>query len=310
MVSPNRVTPLFDPSPVEVRTRTPAQKEASRRNGALSRGPLTDEGKSRSSLNAVKHGLLARNLTPAADPRGHDVLYRRLHKQLLHELQPRTFSEQALVDALAHDYLQLSRARAMSEILQQGPGLNPEEVKRWEMLQEARRERGAIRSLLAGLKEDRTGNCSAPVARRLAKLIVEQVEGTYEYLNPTEEVTPENELDEYEKGELQQMKDRWARIEPVRARLSDHENVVKLFTGRRHAWSRELKAVRHLLELQLERCRQQIEANITVERVSMQAQETWLKSLAGQPEKLLLIDRYVQGIERSIRLKLAAFDSR
>ena len=38
---------------------TPAQIEASRRNGARSRGPVTEEGKARASRNALKHGLTA-----------------------------------------------------------------------------------------------------------------------------------------------------------------------------------------------------------------------------------------------------------
>ena len=37
----------------------PAQIEASRRNGARSRGPVTEEGKARASRNALKHGLTA-----------------------------------------------------------------------------------------------------------------------------------------------------------------------------------------------------------------------------------------------------------
>ena len=40
-------------------TRSPAQTLASRRNGARSKGPVTEEGKAKASRNAPKHGLCA-----------------------------------------------------------------------------------------------------------------------------------------------------------------------------------------------------------------------------------------------------------
>jgi hypothetical protein len=43
----------------EPRSRSPAQIEASRRNGARSRGSTTPEGNTRASCNALRHGATA-----------------------------------------------------------------------------------------------------------------------------------------------------------------------------------------------------------------------------------------------------------
>src|SRR5690348_9458964 len=49
--------------------RTPAQRRASRENGAKGRGPVTPEGQQKIKLNALKHGLCAATiLLPGEDP--------------------------------------------------------------------------------------------------------------------------------------------------------------------------------------------------------------------------------------------------
>jgi hypothetical protein len=78
--------------------RTERQIEASRVNGAKSKGPVTPEGKRNSSANAIKHGLLAETV----------VLKGELEERFLEviadidqELQPETPIEHALVEKMA-----------------------------------------------------------------------------------------------------------------------------------------------------------------------------------------------------------------
>jgi hypothetical protein len=63
-----------------------ARAEASRRNGAKSRGPKTPEGKARASQNALRHGLRAAKhlVLPAEDPGA----FRAIEAALLEELAP------------------------------------------------------------------------------------------------------------------------------------------------------------------------------------------------------------------------------
>ncbi len=102
--------------------RTPAQAEASRRNGAQGRGPATAAGRARSSRNALKHGLFAKRLAPHRDDAGEQQDYEQQLQGLVDEYQPQSRTEQNLVELLASDYLKLGRIREYTEsVMDPGP---------------------------------------------------------------------------------------------------------------------------------------------------------------------------------------------
>ncbi|MGD9509551.1 MAG: hypothetical protein AB7I59_10940 [Geminicoccaceae bacterium] len=70
---------------------SPAQSEASRLNGTLSSGPVTDAGRARSALNAVRHGLSGRTffLLPDEDP----AEFAAHEAEILAGFQPRDHTE-------------------------------------------------------------------------------------------------------------------------------------------------------------------------------------------------------------------------
>jgi hypothetical protein len=78
--------------------RTEKQIEASRLNGAKSRGPVTREGKAASSQNAVKHGILAENILTKGE---NESEFLDLCTQLHDEFQPATPFEESLVHTMA-----------------------------------------------------------------------------------------------------------------------------------------------------------------------------------------------------------------
>ncbi len=96
--------------------RTEAQAEASRRNGALSRGPATPEGKARSALNGTRHGLCSARffLLPDEDPEAF-ALFVADHVALL---QPRDAAEHRAAERSAQARWRQMRAdRLEAEIL-------------------------------------------------------------------------------------------------------------------------------------------------------------------------------------------------
>jgi hypothetical protein len=90
--------------------RSKSQIEASRRNGAQSHGPVTPEGKHRSSQNAIKHGLSARTVVLCTE---NSSLFEQLEQDYIESLQPTTILELHLVQHIAVAEWRMRRAWAV-----------------------------------------------------------------------------------------------------------------------------------------------------------------------------------------------------
>jgi hypothetical protein len=106
------------------RPRSPAQIEAARRNGARSRGPVTPEGKLRSSANALKHGLSALHHLVLEDEDPQEL--EGLTGRLLGETGAADELEARLVRRLAVAFWKGERAERMEVALLDGaPAMKP-----------------------------------------------------------------------------------------------------------------------------------------------------------------------------------------
>src|SRR5690349_22280288 len=81
--------------------------ESSRRNGARSRGPKTAAGKSRSSINATRHGLLAQRVVLQNESRAN---FDQLFGHYLHKFSPHDGVEIAMIEEMTACYWRLHRA--------------------------------------------------------------------------------------------------------------------------------------------------------------------------------------------------------
>src|SRR5690348_1353723 len=85
-----------------------------RENAQHSTGPVTPEGKARSSKNALKHGLSAKALLlPSDDP----AAFQRHLGSFLNEYKPQGPTEQQLVRTLANNSWHLDRVNRLEEAL-------------------------------------------------------------------------------------------------------------------------------------------------------------------------------------------------
>jgi hypothetical protein len=90
------------------------QIAANRRNAQKSRGPVSEAGKQRSSMNALQHGMTARVIVL---PHEDDVEYHEIRASLLESYAPANAHETMLVDQIAAGYWRTLRARRFETAL-------------------------------------------------------------------------------------------------------------------------------------------------------------------------------------------------
>ena len=93
--------------------RTPKQTEASRANGAKSKGPVTPQGKINSSRNSTRHGMFADTIVLEAEEKSQ---FLELLDDLFEEHQPRTRTETMLVETIAAARWRQERIWGMQKI--------------------------------------------------------------------------------------------------------------------------------------------------------------------------------------------------
>src|SRR5436309_2730202 len=103
-----------------------ARIRASRANGARSRGPVTPEGKARSSRNAMRHGLLAK-ITLLGDESA--ASFDALIDILAAEFEPVNELEFGMIEEMANSYWRIRRAwnietELFESSMQHQPGAN------------------------------------------------------------------------------------------------------------------------------------------------------------------------------------------
>ena len=303
----NRISEFLFSPPVP-RLRSAAQRQASRQNGARSRGPTTAGGRERSRFNALTHGLFAKAIAPPGDYRGRDVLYGEIRRELVIEFAPATFSQQAAVDSLAGDYLRLALAMQIAEAVMPVCALPQRDAERWKVLAEA--EEG-LQLVTSTLQRCRGGGRVAlpaaqaqPLADRLAKHLAYVEKDLAELEDPQFDPLTPVDID------LRVPQTKLVKaLGTARRRVAAPANLLALLSGKLKLTPRSRKHLQALLEYAKsmgERFVQQDDLRNEVAR----SRQNCIAMAGRQIESLALFERYQADIERAIERKIRRLENR
>ncbi len=298
---------LEELKPDNKRHRTEAQREASRRNGVKSRGPVTAEGKARSSLNAVKHGLRSVGIWLPGDVEGYERRFKTIHRQLTAELKPRTFSQCFMVELLANDYLQRAVVIELQRAAMQIPAA-ADRTKAYREVKAGERDIRHMRRIASRINAGLPPDCTDKTAVRLAGVISTFVQSVREDIRPSEDRTPPEEMDAFEQKEEADLQQLWSGLQPVMTQLTDAGILRSLLGGWAAAAPDVLSQVAVVLaRLAAHRTLALTTSNDVVQKVDV-ARRGHMCKLADYPENLMRLQRYAAMLERSIARRLAEFE--
>jgi len=288
--------------------RSPAQREASRINGAKSHGPISAAGKTKSRMNALKHGLLSKVLQPTHAQPELRMLHRQVLKGLKADFQPTTFTQHLRVELLADDIKRLLVARRMVASLST-PALSTADAAKLKTLDKTRQQLRLIKQAQATADKGAPWALRTPHARQLAEAVNTLVAGIEADLaedNDPDLVPPEG-------IEFEQRRQRDATIAAAGKswqKLGDRELLEGVFTGARRPSTRQRTGIIALLQLLATRLGDSAYWQGQVETRVQGAADQALAILTRQPEGLMLLDRYQSRLERSISRQMLILEGR
>lgn len=331
--TPNR---LFDFLQAQIIQPAGGPKRSAK-NGAGSSGPAA--ARARPGPDWLKDAIYS-----PGDAGQQDELHRQIRDELVAELRPEGFTQAATVDALASDYLQLARLRAMAVALQR-PALSREDAEICTLVAAKQRLHEVVTLALERGGAGRGFGCTQEQGEFLAGRVMDLLQGIQANVDQADAEAAEAEeaplqdesdgeptatppagtkagprteaeveaekthlaaLPAFEDEDLSHLRELLALVAPAKRRFADHRYVTAVFCGTQRPTRGDPERLGALLK--------ELAANVRValgvRESSMQRMrrlvEERLEFVARHPNELMIIERHIAGIESAIGRKLKA----